>query len=91
MLSSCIHYIVRIDGKLESPGHRPPKTWSFATNEHGKPFLSPDVGDPPFRFNLTHAAGLAACVVSYGLEVGVDVENLERKTEPGLPEPIVCT
>ena len=61
-----------------------PEAWRFRTNEHGKPFLDPEEGDPPLRFNLTHAAGLAACVVCRGTEVGVDTEHLGRVTDPGL-------
>lgn len=69
---------------LSEFGNRRPGDWRFRTNEHGKPFLDPEEGDPPLRFNLTHAAGLAACVVCRGTEVGVDTEHLGRVTAPGL-------
>ncbi len=69
---------------LSEFGQRPPQTWAFEFNEHGKPFLHPEFGDPPLYFNLTHAAGLAACVVVSGLQAGVDTESLDRKTDPGL-------
>jgi len=65
-------------------GALPPGAWVFATNRHGKPHLVPNNGGPPLRFNLTHCAGLAACVVSADYEVGIDAESLERKTDPGL-------
>ncbi len=63
---------------------RPPDAWTFGSNKHGKPHIVPDNGEPPLRFNLTHARGLAACVVSAGLEVGVDTEHLARNIDPGL-------
>jgi 4'-phosphopantetheinyl transferase len=69
---------------LSEFGDQPPEDWAFGANEHGKPFLDPGFGDPPLHFNLTHAAGLAACVVARGVEVGVDAESIHRKTEPGL-------
>lgn len=61
-----------------------PEAWSFSANRHGKPHLVPDNGGPPLRFNLTHTAGLAACVVSADFEVGLDAECLARQTDPGL-------
>jgi len=61
-----------------------PEAWSFAANRHGKPHVVPDNGGPPLRFNLTHTAGLAACMVSTVYEVGLDAECLERRTNPGL-------
>lgn len=73
-----------IRATLSEFGDRPPDAWIFKTNEHGKPYLDPAAGRSSLRFNLTHAAGLAACVVAFGLEVGVDAENIQRKTEPGL-------
>lgn len=69
---------------LSEIGGMAPEAWSFATNRHGKPHVVPGNGGPPLRFNLTHTAGLAACVVSTDFEVGLDAECLERRTDPGL-------
>ena len=53
--------------------------WAFVTGRNGKPFLARDVdGAPALSFNLTHAQGLAACVVTRGLDVGIDVEPIHR-------------
>lgn len=71
---------------LSEFGSLQPEAWRFRTNEHGKPFLDPAEGDPPLRFNLTHATGLAACAVCRGASVGIDVESIERKTGPGLAD-----
>lgn len=71
---------------LSHYGSVTPREWSFHTNRYGKPHLVPDNGSPPLRFNLTHTAGLAACVVSTAYEVGLDAEHLDRKTDPGLAD-----
>jgi 4'-phosphopantetheinyl transferase len=59
-----------------------PGAIAFATREHGKP----DVADPPaarvLGFNLSHTAGLAACAIAHGAQVGVDVEARDRDVDP---------
>jgi 4'-phosphopantetheinyl transferase len=51
-----------------------PESWSFRANPSGRPEIA---GVPSsLRFNLSHTAGLVACAVSRGREVGVDVEHL---------------
>jgi 4'-phosphopantetheinyl transferase len=52
-----------------------PEAWRFRTTSHGKPEIEPDCG---LRFNLSHSAGLAVCLISSQAEVGVDVEHCER-------------
>lgn len=53
-----------------------PQDWQFTRNAHGKPALTPDCG---MRFNLSHTAGLAVCLVAETpVEVGVDVEAHAR-------------
>jgi 4'-phosphopantetheinyl transferase len=52
----------------------PPDRWRFEVNAHGRPEIA---GRPtPLRFNLSHTAGLVACAVALGRDVGVDVEHL---------------
>lgn len=58
----------------------PPRDWRFAAGSHGKPDISsPSV--PWLRFNLSNTEGLVACAVARDLELGVDVENIERSGE----------
>jgi 4'-phosphopantetheinyl transferase len=56
-----------------------PAAWRFVIGEHGKPA----VADAPLdlRFNLSHTEGLVACIVAAGVDVGVDVETVARKTD----------
>jgi 4'-phosphopantetheinyl transferase len=55
-----------------------PKEWRFAAGEHGKPEISAPAGTA-LRFNISHAAGLCACAVAIGHDVGVDVESIHRR------------
>ncbi|MBV8687003.1 MAG: 4'-phosphopantetheinyl transferase superfamily protein [Alphaproteobacteria bacterium] len=48
---------------------------SLAVGEFGKPDLEPAHGDPPLRFNISHARGCVACALVRGGEIGVDVED----------------
>lgn len=54
--------------------------WRFARGAHGKPSVAWPAG-VPLEFNLSHADGLVVCAVTGGCEVGVDAENLNRKTD----------
>lgn len=68
---------------------RPPGDWTFLADANGKPYLledkalavpgSRDSGVP--RFNLSHTRGLVACAVAAGLDLGVDVESIDRSTD----------
>jgi 4'-phosphopantetheinyl transferase len=59
-----------------------PTDWRFATNEHGKPFISAPVVVPKIHFNLAHTPGLVVCAVSAAHEsIGVDVERIDREVE----------
>jgi 4'-phosphopantetheinyl transferase len=78
------HTLLRVT--LSRFGPLPPGDWAFAANRHGKPHLVPPNGGRMLRFNLTHCAGLAACVVTEEHEVGLDAEHLGRETDPGLAD-----
>lgn len=52
-----------------------PEAWRFQANEYGKPSTDHDCG---LRFNLSNSLDLVACLISKGVEVGVDVEPYER-------------
>jgi len=57
-----------------------PHDWCFEIDHHGRPNLADrPAGVPDLRFNLTHTAGLVACAVAVGREVGVDVERIDRR------------
>jgi 4'-phosphopantetheinyl transferase len=55
----------------------PPEAWAFVTNSYGRPEVA--AGLPGLRFNLSHTDGMAVCAVAPGLDVGVDVEDAERR------------
>ncbi|MDQ2819369.1 MAG: 4'-phosphopantetheinyl transferase superfamily protein [Pseudomonadota bacterium] len=58
----------------------PVTSWRFLTSSYGKPYIAyPDNSRLNVRFNLSHTDGLAACAISAGMEVGVDVENHQRR------------
>ena len=65
---------------LSSHADVPPEDWRFESGEHGKPEISAPHG-PPLRFNISHAAGLCACAVTLGHDVGVDVESVHRRAK----------
>ncbi len=58
-----------------------PKAWRFSFNQYGKPEISSSIKCPGIKFNLSHADGMSACVVSLNNDCGVDVENIHRKNK----------
>lgn len=57
-----------------------PDQWRFEKAAHGRPELaSPAPRGGRLRFNLSHTAGLVACVVASGHDVGIDVESHQRR------------
>ncbi|MGB9370046.1 MAG: 4'-phosphopantetheinyl transferase superfamily protein [Xanthobacteraceae bacterium] len=71
---SAAHALKRL--MLTAVGGMAPHSWCFETDAWGKPRVSPEVGP---HFNLSHCAGLVACAVSNELELGIDVEPLDRE------------
>lgn len=53
----------------------------FTNNEHGKPELLRSPGMPEINFNLTHADGLCACIITLDKACGIDAENIHRKNK----------
>jgi 4'-phosphopantetheinyl transferase len=47
-----------------------PAAVEFTFGKHGKPSIE----GSPLRFNLSHSGGIAACAVTRGSEVGIDIE-----------------
>lgn len=64
-------------------GAEPRRLAFAAAQEHGKPAL---VDPPPGHWdvNLTHTAGLVACVVARDADAGIDSEPLSRRIDPAL-------
>jgi 4'-phosphopantetheinyl transferase len=57
-----------------------PADWQFATNDHGKPFISAPRVAPSVHFSLANTLGLVVCAVSIAHEpVGVDAERIDRE------------
>ena len=53
-----------------------PTAWRWREGAHGRPEIA--APDTRVHFNLAHSAGLVACAIGCGREVGVDVEDLAR-------------
>jgi 4'-phosphopantetheinyl transferase len=59
----------------------PPAEWRFSRSQHGKPEVA-NPGLPALRFNLTHTAGLAGCVVTFSSACGIDAEQIAGRHNP---------
>lgn len=63
-----------------------PRALSFELGPYGRPELR-DAAAPPMapgrrlRFNLSNTRGLVACAVAWDVDIGVDVEAMDRATE----------
>jgi 4'-phosphopantetheinyl transferase len=71
------HALTRL--ALSRYGDRPPERWRFQEGTNGKPSLVADDGTPPLAFNLSHTHGLVACAIAPGVDVGIDVERVDRR------------
>jgi 4'-phosphopantetheinyl transferase len=60
--------------------------WKFRANAHGKPEIAGPGDHGRLRFNLSNARGLVACAVSLDVDIGVDVEETDRKVELSIAE-----
>ncbi|HYE52494.1 MAG TPA: 4'-phosphopantetheinyl transferase superfamily protein [Azospirillaceae bacterium] len=56
-----------------------PRTLAFAAAPGGKPHLAAPTAD--LRFNLSHTGGRVLVALARGVELGVDVEALDRKVD----------
>jgi 4'-phosphopantetheinyl transferase len=54
--------------------HVAPAAIRFTYGPHGKPALAASL-DSTIRFNISHSAGLFACAIANGCEIGIDVER----------------
>lgn len=59
-----------------------PKSLVFCANEYGKPYLCSNRNNSrPLLFNLSHSFNLSVIAISPDLEVGIDVEYINRDVE----------
>lgn len=56
-----------------------PAEWQFTANRYGRPEIASPAAYAAWRFNLSHTDGLIVLAVSRDVELGVDVENVERR------------
>ena len=56
-----------------------PADWQFSAGRHGRPEIAGPAGIPALRFNLTHTAGLAGCLVTLDADCGIDAELISRR------------
>jgi len=59
-----------------------PAALEFEAQVHGKPALAGALRASGWEFNLSHTRGMVALAVSRGVEVGVDVEAIDRRLDP---------
>lgn len=55
-----------------------PKALTFSVNQYGKPYLCSDQKNSSLLFNLSHSHNLCILGVSSGLEIGIDIEYVNR-------------
>lgn len=53
-----------------------PRQLRFSYSAYGKPALVPTSGETGLRFNVSHSHDLALYAVTYGREIGVDIEHI---------------
>jgi 4'-phosphopantetheinyl transferase len=58
-----------------------PTDWRFRLNQYGRPEIDMPGWQTNLRFNLSNARSLVSCVVTRDVDVGVDVEELDRRSE----------
>lgn len=58
-----------------------PESVEFTYGAHGKPALAADLAAFGLRFNVSHAQDLALYAITYGREVGVDVEAVRALSD----------
>ena len=61
----------------------PPSALVLAYGPNGKPHLPAESGADGLRFNLSHSGALAVFALARGIDVGIDIERLDRQVETG--------
>jgi len=57
-----------------------PEKWEFKSNEFGKPFIL-NSEYQEIKFNLTHADGIIALAVVVQIDIGIDIESIDRDAD----------
>lgn len=53
-----------------------PQQLRFSYSPYGKPQLLTEAGHEALRFNLSHSGSFALCALSYGRDIGIDMERI---------------
>lgn len=60
---------------------RHPRDWQFAAGSGGKPELAAAQASANLSFNLAHTDGFVACAIGRGVDIGIDVEAIDRRAD----------
>jgi len=66
---------------LSQHAPEPASGWQLTQNAFGKPALAPHPGLPDLRFNVSHTKGVVAAALTFGREIGIDVESLDHPVD----------
>ena len=66
-----------------------PDAWQWREGPHGRPEIAAPETD--LHFNVSHSAGLVVCALGRARELGVDLENLERRPPDPALVPRYCS
>jgi 4'-phosphopantetheinyl transferase len=66
-----------------------PDAWGWREGPHGRPEIAAPSTD--LHFNVSHSAGLVVCALGRGRELGVDLENLQRRSPDTALVPRYCS
>lgn len=56
-----------------------PESWQFEAGRYGRPSIIEPRLPRPLEFNLSHTPGMVVCLVAWDREIGVDVEDIQRR------------
>jgi 4'-phosphopantetheinyl transferase len=59
-----------------------PSEWVFSRNDYGRPEVARPRLERHLRFNLSHTRGMIAVLVGWERDLGVDVEDTARRSDP---------
>jgi len=68
LVRTCLSQYARVD----------PADWRFETGPHGRPEIASPGEWRHLRFNLSHTRGRVVCLVAWQVDVGADVEEIDR-------------
>lgn len=71
---------------LSAETGEPPESFRYQAGDKGKPVALCDGRRLDVHFNLSHTGGLVAVAASHGIQLGLDVEAVDRKVELAVAE-----